>query len=514
MYIKHHLQNLFIWLYSKTPYLRFEFSLMKNIILCFFVLFYAMFVKAQTCTDFPNIAKSIAENAKICPEAMVNDLVQLNESIQEIHPSPFLYITDSVYYQSYKKALSAASTEKTVLEFAQIVADFVHGIKDSHTNFNPRDLLFQANRKKTVVPFYLKEINGKYFLDKIYLESLPIGCEILQVNEFKTDSLYQLSKRFCFREGDAFLPQTEIASKMAGIVFNLFNTAPIITFKYVSFKGDTLSKICPALTVKKMMRMKNWYDSEELTYYFDKNNVAVLTVKSFETGNLSKYKKQVDFFFSEVERKKCKNVVIDLRDNRGGLILAQEYLISYLNKAKVNQQMTYLYKRSKFDRFSLLPFYQRWQFQKKARLVYPRGIISKEYDFFQSPLGTVKTILYDYLPKNQMNKVYEGECTLVINGFSMSASALFASWFRDNQRGKIIGSPCMGPMSGTFGNSATIRLKNSQFPIMISTLKFTPTKYEKIQLEPIQPDVLIQKNVNDLIQKSDPILNYLGVIQP
>lgn len=487
---------------------------MKNFFLCVITLFYVTVVKAQTCTDFPNIAKSIKENTKICPESMVNDLVQLNESIQEIHPNPFLYIADSVYYQSYKKALFAASSEKTVLEFAEIVADFVHGIKDSHTNFNPRDLLFQSSRKKEVVPFYLKEIGGKYYLDKIYLESLPIGCEILQINDFKSDSLYRLSKHFCFREGDAIIPQTEIASKMAGIVFNLFNSKPTINFKYVSIKGDTLSKICPTIAVKKMMRMKNWYDSEELTYFFDKNNLAVLTIKSFETGNLSKYKKQVDFFFSEVERRKCKSIVIDLRDNRGGLILAQEYLISYLNKAKINQQMNYLYKRSKFDRFSLLPFYQRWQFQKRARLVYPRGIISKEYDFFQSPLGTVKTILYDYLPKNQMNKVYDGECTLVINGFSMSASALFASWFRDNERGKIVGSPCMGPMSGTFGNSTTIRLNNSRFPIMISTLKFTPTKYEKIQLEPIQPDVLIQKNVSDLIQKTDPILNYLGVIQP
>jgi len=487
---------------------------MKNSFLILHFTIINFFLSAQTCTDFPNIAQSIKENTKICPEAMVNDLVQLNESIQEIHPNPFLYVSDSVYYQSYKKALSAASSEKTVLEFAQIVADFVHSIKDSHTNFNPRDLLFQSSRKKAVVPFYLKEISGKCFLDKIYLESLPIGCEILQVNDFKSDSLYQLSKRFCFREGDALIPQTEIASKMAGIVFNLFNSKSAINIKYVSYKGDTLSKLCPSIPVKKMIRMKNWYDAEELTSYFDKNNVAVLTVKSFETRSLSNYKKQIDLFFSEVERRKCKSIVIDLRDNRGGLILAQEYLISYLNKAKINQQMNYLYKRSKFDRFSLLPFYQRWQFQKRARLVYPKGIISKEYDFFQSPLGTVKTILYDYLPKNQLNKVYEGECTLVINGFSMSASALFASWFRDNERGKIVGSPCMGPMSGTFGNSATIRLKNSQFPIMISTLKFTPTKYEKIQLEPIQPDVLIQKNVNDLIQKSDPILNYLGVIQP
>jgi len=487
---------------------------MKNAFLILHFIIINFFLGAQTCTDFPNISKSIVDNTKICPEALVNDLVQLNESIQDIHPNPFLYIADSVYYQSYKKALFAASSEKTVLEFAQIVADFVHSLKDSHTNFNPRDLLFQSSRKKAVVPFYLKEINGKFFLDKIYKESLPIGCEILQVNDFETDSLYQLSKRFCFKEGDAFLPQSEIASKMAGIIFNLYNSKAAINFKYVTYEGDTLSKICPTISIKKMIRMKNWYDSEDLSYFFDKKNVAVLTVKSFETRNLSKYKKQVDFFFNEVERRKCNSIVIDLRDNRGGLILAQEYLISYLNKTKINQQMTYLYKRSKFDRFSLLPFYQRWQFQKRARLVYPKGIISQEYDFFQSPLGTVKTILYDYLPKNQTNKVYDGECTLVINGFSMSASALFASWFRANDRGKIVGSPCMGPMSGTFGNSATIRLKNSQFPIMISTLKFTPTKYEKIQLEPIQPDILIQKNVSDLIQKSDPILNYLGVIQP
>jgi len=487
---------------------------MKNAFLILHFTIINFFLGAQTCTDFPNISKSIVDNTKICPEALVNDLVQLNESIQDIHPNPFLYIADSVYYQSYKKALFAASSEKTVLEFAQIVADFVHSLKDSHTNFNPRDLLFQSSRKKAVVPFYLKEINGKFFLDKIYKESLPIGCEILQVNDFETDSLYQLSKRFCFKEGDAVIPQSEIASKMAGIIFNLYNSKTAINFKYVTYDGDTLSKICPTISIKKMIRMKNWYDSEELSYFFDKENVAVLTVKSFETRNLSKYKKQVDFFFNEVERRKCNSIVIDLRDNRGGLILAQEYLISYLNKTKINQQMTYLYKRSKFDRFSLLPFYQRWQFQKRARLVYPKGIISQEYDFFQSPLGTVKTILYDYLPKNQTNKVYDGECTLVINGFSMSASALFASWFRANDRGKIVGSPCMGPMSGTFGNSATIRLKNSQFPIMISTLKFTPTKYEKIQLEPIQPDILIQKNVSDLIQKSDPILNYLGVIQP
>jgi len=469
---------------------------------------------AQTCTDFPILSKAIENKTKMCPLAMVNDLVQLHESIQEIHPSPFLYISDTIYYEAYKKALFAASTEKTVLEFAEIVSEFTHGIKDSHTNFNPRDILLRSNRKKPIVPFYLKEIDGKYYLEKIVNESLPLGSEILDINGFKSDSLFSLSKNYCFREGDALVPLSEIASKMTGIVFNLYNRDSKINFKYVIQSGDTVVKSCKTIPVKKMMRLSNWYESDELAHFFDKNNVAVLTIKSFEPRNLAKYKKQIDFIFQEIERRNCKNIVIDLRDNRGGLILAQEYLISYLNVKKRNQQMNYLYKRSKFDRFSLLPFYQRWQFQKRARIVYPRGIISKEYDFFQSPLGSVKTILYDYLPKNQLNKMYQGECKLVINGFSMSASAMFASWFRDTNRGEIVGTPCMGSMSGTFGNSATIRLSNSQFSIMISTLKFTPTHFDKIQLQPIQPDVLIQKQVSDIIQKSDPVFKYLGVIKP
>jgi len=445
---------------------------------------------------------------------MVNDLVFLHESIQDIHPKPNLYVTDSMYLNAYKQALKLAATEKTILEFAEIVADFINVIKDSHTNFNPRDVLYSSYRNKEIVPFYLKEINGKYFIDKILFNSLPKGVEILEINSFSSDSLYNLSKKYCFMEGDAFEPRNEIASKMAGIIFNLYNSTTPITFTYVSLSGDTLTKECKATTVKKFRKSKQWYEAEDLEFFIDKNNNALLTIKSFEPKNLAIYKRQIDSYFKEIESKNCTNLIVDLRDNRGGLILAQEYLISYLNFKKANQQMDYIYKRSKYDRFSILPFYQKWQFQSRARKVYPRGIISKEYDFFLSPLGTEKTIVYDYLPKNQLNKVYSGECTLLMNGFSMSAAAMFASWFRDNDRGKIMGSPCMGPMSGTFGNSASIRLPNSQFPVMISTLKFTPKSIKQIQLEPIHPDVLIDKKVEDLINNTDPILKFLGVIKP
>ncbi len=259
------------------------------------------------------------------------------------------------------------------------------------------------------------------------------------------------------------------------------------------------------------MKSRITFRRDVLTFFFNEKNVAVLTIKSFEPRNLNKFKKEIDYFFAQVKAKNCQQVVIDLRDNRGGLILAQEYVISHLNKENVPQKMNYLYRRSKFDRFSSLPFYQEWQFQKRARFANPNGILTKEFEFYKSPFGTVKTILYDYLPRNNENQVYSGKCTLVINGFSMSASAMFASWFRDNKRGEILGTPCMGSMSGTFGNSTVIRLEHSQFPLMIATLKFTPVKYSEMEFNSIQPDKWINLGIDDLKSKEDPVLKFLGI---
>lgn len=474
-------------------------------------LFCTAFTWSQNCAEYLNLRKVAVTEQKLCTEAMNNDLIQLHDAILEIHPNPFLYIKEDVFIDAYKKALLASATEKSVVEFAQIVAGFMHSIKDSHTNFNLRDLLFSGNPKKLITPFYVKQIDKKFYLEEILNDQLPVGVEVLKINQFSADSLFKLTQSFSLIEGNAYDAQSEISTKMMGIAFNVFNAKPSISMTYVNAKGDTITQFCERTTVKKMMRLKKWFDLEELNYFFDNNNVAVLTIKSFEPHNLGKFKKEVDFFFAEVKAKNCQQVVIDLRDNRGGLILAQEYLISHLNRDKTPQKMNYLYRRSKFDRFSSLPFYQEWQFQKRARFANPNGILTKEYEFYKSPFGTVKTILYDYLPRNNDNQVYSGKCTLVINGFSMSASAMFASWFRDTNRGEILGTPCMGSMSGTFGNSAVIRLEHSQLPLMIATLKFTPVKYSEIEYNSIQPDKWVNFNIEDLKSKEDPVLNYLGI---
>jgi C-terminal processing protease CtpA/Prc len=129
----------------------------------------------------------------------------------------------------------------------------------------------------------------------------------------------------------------------------------------------------------------------------------------------------------------------------------------------------------------------------------------------RSDLGEVSKISYSDVPQNEFGQTYNGKCTLVTNGLSMSASVLFASWFRNANRGEIIGSPCLGPMSGTFGTSVSLNLPATGLPVMISTVKFNPQNIKGTQMEPIIPDKLLEYSTKDVLLGRDPVWNYLNI---
>jgi len=267
--------------------------------------------------------------------------------------------------------------------------------------------------------------------------------------------------------------------------------------------GDTLLTKVGRIRSKKLFKNENWYPSKELEYEFF-NDIAYLRVYSFESKNEKKFKKTIDRFFSIVATRNIDSVIIDVRENRGGFILLLEHLLSYINVNEQTYDLNYSYKRSDLDRFESLSRLKKIDFIKKAKRVYPRGMISKEYDFYLSPKGTVKTILYQKKLANSSNYIFRGNCSLYINGLSMSASVLLASWFKENNRGEIIGTPCFGSLNATHGNPATIFLRNSGLPISISTLKLTPNNLMKSKWGDFHIDKKITLSLKDLELGVDP----------
>ena len=439
-------------------------------------------------------------------EDMSSDLAQLKNSILRTHPSPFYNCSDSIFNAAYDQAIYLVTKSKTVLEFAQIINGFTRVLEDSHTALNPRELLRLGSKKRKISPFHLKEISEKFYLTKILDNAIPLGAEVLAVNKQSVNELYILTETLAPSEGPAKSARKELIEIMMGLVFNLFNesTAHQVEMTYVHF-GDTLTRIIPSIKVSQYFRRNSWDKKNDLEFRIS-DSLAYLGLKSFESRRERKYKRGINSFFKKVERKGISHVVIDVRGNRGGYVLLLEHVLSYINAQEKTFDLNYLYKRSKLDRFETLSRLKKIDFVKKAIRVYPQGMISKEYDFYKSPMGSMSAILYQKQLRNPFDLTYTGKCTLITDGLSMSASVLLASWFKDHNRGQLFGTPCFGSMQGTHGNTARIVLENSGIPITISTLKLSAIEQELIE---ILPDQKIQYNVDDLILGRDPFTEHL-----
>ena len=462
-------------------------------------------VNAQYCDDYVQHKNILGASIFICPNSMQEDLSQLYETVLKTHPNPFIYCTKEQLDSAYMSAQNAVSFPKSVFDFSVVVSGFLKNIRDSHTFFNPRDLLVLSGKNYRIAPFYLTKIDSRFYVSKTYKNSLPAGVEVLEVGKMSVDSLFKLTSLFSPKEAYTESAVNEITSRMMGIVFNVrnFKYENEIQCKYVNKSGDTSFANLIRINSNKLLKDEDWYTKKSIEYEF-LNDIAYLRIYSFESSNEKRFKKTIDRFFSLVENTTVSSVVIDIRENHGGFILLLEHLLSYINTDEQTFDLNYSYKRSDLDRFESLSKLKKIDFIKKAKRVYPRGMISKEYDFFNSPKGTVSTILYEKKLSNPRSYIYNGKCTLYTNGLSMSASVLLASWFKETNRGKVIGTPCLGSLKATHGNPATIFLKHSGLPISVSTLKLTPNSMLKSSLGDIEMDKRITITLKQLENGIDP----------
>lgn len=483
----------------------------KYICLLFIIIFYFK-LNGQSCYSYLPAIEDISKT-KLCPEVMLEDLQKLKAALDEIHPDLYYYVSKEQFDSSYRCAIQKVANELSIYEFSKTISLFLSSIKDSHTHFNPKSLLFFGPRNKGTLPFSLRKIGGKFYLESIFGDEKLKGMEILKFSNISVQDIFRQSLCFSLIEGYAFSAQEEIATKGMSLVFSQmqsFKSTDSIEIQYVCH-SDTLTTFQKARNKKDLYFFKEQKNQKSVSYFFNGENVAVLKITSFQPKNLNYFKREVSGFFEEVSKRNCRELVVDLRDNQGGFIKAQEYLWSFLNFERRNYSTQHVYKRSQFDPFAKMSFLKKLRFKLNAKKEYPFGTHSDEYDFMKSELGATFKISYSDLSQNQVNPPYNGKCTLLINGLSMSSSVLFAGWFRNIGRGEIVGSPCLGSMSGTFGSSVTVKLPGTGLPIMISTVKFNPQHTKEVAFQPIIPDKIIDYSIDDVRLERDPAFNYLKI---
>ncbi|MFH6768785.1 S41 family peptidase [Gaetbulibacter aquiaggeris] len=235
------------------------------------------------------------------------------------------------------------------------------------------------------------------------------------------------------------------------------------------------------------------------TAYFEDSNSFCITLNSFnwkeDVKNVYEiFDKQFSDIFKTIKKQKPKNLIIDLRYNRGGNILIPALFYSYITQKEFNEDIHL--RVPDFD----LPY------KNYIEKIGDRALNKDQVDEFLNNFQKPFTKNNDYYEFNYVNNEirkpkknnYEGNVYLMIGGRNFSGASYFTAIFKNYNRGRIIGEQIGGSHHNiTAGKQIEYVLPNTKIKVSLPIGVFTFSKdlETNVSEKKINPDVLVSEKI-------------------
>lgn len=436
------------------------------------------------------------------------DFGLFRQALEEAHPGLYRYTSKENFDRLFESTMKKIDHEMTQQEFYKLLAPVVGQIKCGHTKLHPDSnwiTNFYFNVEK-VFPWRLHFDGEKAYVlgDYINSDNVPKGAEIVSIQGKPVSEVISSMLPAFFSDGNTTtFKYIEMDQYFSAYYANLFDGPESFSVVYktnAGLKEQKITAISHSVIGKYEMQQEELkanipiYSLEMVS-----EETALLTIRSFweEADGLS-YKKFLKYSFETIREKQVKNLVIDLRNNEGGIDKRGALLMSYLT----DKEFGY------YDRLEMATN-KKFSFAKYAHLPKFYGIlrhrISKERD------GTYRWKHNKYLKiqKPQKNH-FDGKVYVLINGASFSVTTEFASVAHYLKRATFIGEETGGGYYGdNSGVFAIVTLPNSKLNIGIPLMAY----YMKVDGYPypdrgVIPDYEVKPAIEDRLTGNDKIMDY------
>lgn len=440
-------------------------------------------------------------------DSLKADLVDLKMTLYESHENPFLYVDSTTFELAYDSIYHSINTDISLAEFSMKVSQLLQRLKDSHTTLNLKTL-FNFTRADTALNLYFitSRIGDDLILRKDYMDSIPAGSIIKSINGIESEKILKEIEPYYFYEGNSLEHAPILLAGIAPKVFALNYGIDSLNQIEFFFNGILKSISYPGVTFKLIKKDKR--SDSPIPYKLEvQNGTAFLKVGSFGARSSKYYERFLRKSFRKIKNQEYDSLVIDLRDNLGGSVWRMEELFTYLSGPDVLSPYSISMVKSplssrKYENLTrgLGGWIRMHFFRKNDKMRVFREMAG-------TPVHQRDTFFYKaYSPKKK--HAFTGTQTLFINHFSGSASVLFASHFKSLQFGKTMGTPCLGPFGGTWGDATPFMLNRSGLLVNISVLRLHTEAVINTSPESIQPDEYYLQTVNDLQHDIDGLKQY------
>ncbi len=404
-------------------------------------------------------------------EAYREDLDQLASKITATHPNVFKFISEENFRILIEEKKKVITEETTYAEFVWHCDEIIASVHCSHTSVSGFYQELEMLPVELSFPLQTRWINDQLFvIDPMNNGSkVKMKAEITSINGAPTmDVLTEIYKH---------LPSQGYIETTKRHLFNVWSTCFIpYAMDFPDSYTITLSGSAKPIVLNKAREKRILPEDPSIQHcgkdlcleFLENDKTALLTIGSFNyykfRDSYTYFKDFIDSSFVEINSRKSKNLIIDVRNNGGGSQSASIHLLRYL----VDKPFIY-YSNAQFD-------------GKKEKIEGEESV-----DPYKSR--------------------YDGNLYFLIDGVGNSTTGHFMSIVKVLNLGTIIGEE-LGSNQFCSAGGKSFRLSNTKLVYTVADNTHESMATSLPDESGILPDIYVTQSVEDYLNRIDAVKEH------
>ena len=429
----------------------------------------------QISTMLPTPAPPLTDT--LTAEQLRSDFTLLKEALKNLHAGLYRYQTKEKFERLMDSCTALLAGPLTLMQFGKIVMQTISAIEDGHTGTNlPPLLMAYYNDHEIVFPFNPYLTAGKAYVPCDGIAELPVGTEIVSIDNLPISQIIHRLYAYLPSDGSITTKKKSVLNDGAfPLLYHVaFGSKNSFKVQYLDLQQQLQTVQVSAIPMKDIHCYLRKRSAGKQLLQLDRvaPEIALMTIKTFDEGRIKQakldYHQFLDSTFNVLNNQKTAGLIIDLRDNGGGVDEYGALLYSYLSKKS---------------------------FRYFASIATTSVKIGRNAN---SLLRKIKGT-----PGAYMGRVY-----ILTNGLSFSTTTDFCAIARSNKRAIFIGEETGGGyMGNTSGSIKEITLPASRFIVKIPLYKYeNAVKKAANSDRGILPDYPLIPELQDRLQNKDVVL--------
>ncbi|MEJ8841981.1 S41 family peptidase [Lacibacter sp. H375] len=484
----------------------------KNI---FFIVAVVMLYALSSCSATGSVAYT--PERKYSPEQLKEDVQVMEETFKKNHPSLYWYSSKEEIESSFKLAYEQLNDSLNEIQFRNIVAETIFPIRCGHTSvrFSKKYNQFIAGKRLPTFPFVAKVVDDSTLVVTANLNRrdslIRTGTTILSINGLTARQVIDSLLPLVSIDGNAKNFSYQNISNNFTTYYNIrFGLQKNYTINYVNTRGEVKRTVLPLFDPARDTTRRRPVSitpqtpppsqpeiSERQQRLQRTRSFSIDSSKKFATLRISSFgpslhKHFLKKAFRQLEIKNIPHLVIDVRNNGGGLIKKSLYLTRFISKESfVFTDSIYSVRRKIHSDAKV-----------SRRFVYNLGLFflnKKEKD------GMYRFRFFNDRIYEPLSRRYNGQVYLLTGGFSFSATTLFAAVVKGQENVTVVGEETGG---GYYGNNGVfipeMILPNSKLRVRLPLYRIVNNKNYPKDGHGVLPDVEAKASAESIRQNRDP----------